>query len=156
MFYRQPSDAKPTYWEKLRDEKGCLAVEMESFALFHNAKVLGKRAACLLTISDSFVSPEDHNRRTAPDQLYRNDEGGPGRGRLFGEVIWKKQRPQSLIRDAFEAQKFAYVPYSRFHVGAALLAQKRQGLHRLQHRKRRLHPHQLCRAHRPVQGGQRG
>lgn len=39
-------------------KKGCLAVEMESFALFHNAKVLGKRAACLLTISDSFVSPE--------------------------------------------------------------------------------------------------
>ena len=58
VFYRQSSDAKPTYWEKLRDEKGCLAVEMESFALFHNAKVLGKRAACLLTISDSFVSPE--------------------------------------------------------------------------------------------------
>lgn len=58
VFYRQPSDEKPTYWEKLRDEKGCLAVEMESFALFHNAKVLGKRAACLLTISDSFVSPE--------------------------------------------------------------------------------------------------
>ena len=46
------------YWEILRDEKGCLAVEMESFALFHNAKVLGKNAACLLTISDSFVSPE--------------------------------------------------------------------------------------------------
>ena len=58
VFYRQPSDEKPTYWEKLRDEKGCLAVEMESFALFHNARVLGKRAACLLTISDSFVSPE--------------------------------------------------------------------------------------------------
>ena len=58
VFYRQPSDAKPTYWERLRDEKGCLAVEMESFALFHNAKMLGKRAACLLTISDSFVSPE--------------------------------------------------------------------------------------------------
>ena len=31
---------------------------MESFALFHNAKVLGKKAACLLTISDSFVSEE--------------------------------------------------------------------------------------------------
>ena len=58
VFYRQPSDEKPTYWERLRDEKGCLAVEMESFALFHNARVLGKRAACLLTISDSFVSPE--------------------------------------------------------------------------------------------------
>ena len=58
VFYRQATDAKPTYWEKLRDEKGCLAVEMESFALFHNARVLGKRAACLLTISDSFVAPE--------------------------------------------------------------------------------------------------
>ena len=58
VFYRQPSDAKPTYWEKLRDEKGCLAVERESFARFHNARVLGKRAACLLTISDSFVLPE--------------------------------------------------------------------------------------------------
>ena len=64
VFYRQPSDAKPAYWERLRDEKGCLAVEMESFALFHNAKVLGKRAACLLTISDSFVSPE----LTTPEQ----------------------------------------------------------------------------------------
>ena len=58
VFYRQPSDAKPTYWEKLRDERGCLCVEMESFALFANAEALGKNAACLLTISDSFVSPE--------------------------------------------------------------------------------------------------
>lgn len=58
VFYREDSGARPTYWEVLRDEKGCLAVEMESFALFHNARVLGKRAACLLTISDSFVSPE--------------------------------------------------------------------------------------------------
>ena len=39
-------------------EKGCVCVEMESFALFANAKVLNKRAACLLTISDSFVSDE--------------------------------------------------------------------------------------------------
>ena len=58
VFYRQPSDEKPTFWDNVRDDKGCLAVEMESFALFHNARVLGKRAACLLTISDSFVSPE--------------------------------------------------------------------------------------------------
>ena len=57
VFYRQPSDEKPTYWEKLRDEDGCLCVEMESFALFANAQVLGKNAACLLTISDSFVAP---------------------------------------------------------------------------------------------------
>lgn len=34
----------------------CVCVEMESYALFHNAKVLGKHAACLLTISDSLVT----------------------------------------------------------------------------------------------------
>ena len=45
--------------KRLRDEYGCLAVEMESFALFHNAAVTGRRAACLLTISDSFVSHEE-------------------------------------------------------------------------------------------------
>lgn len=55
VFYREN---KEPYWQKLRDERGCLAVEMESFALFNNARVLGKNAACLLTISDSFVSPE--------------------------------------------------------------------------------------------------
>lgn len=31
---------------------------MESFALFHNAKALNKKAACLLTISDSLVTHE--------------------------------------------------------------------------------------------------
>ena len=33
-----------------------------------------------------------------------------------------KAEIQALIREAFEGQKFAYVPYSRFHVGAALRA----------------------------------
>ena len=33
----------------------------------------------------------------------------------------EKAEIQALIREAFEGQKFAYVPYSRFHVGAALL-----------------------------------
>ena len=64
VFYRAASDEKPSYWEKLRDEKGCLAVEMESFALFHNANVTGKNAACLITISDSFVTAEE----TTPEQ----------------------------------------------------------------------------------------
>ena len=36
----------------------CDVVEMESFALFANAKKLGKSAACLLTISDSFVTKQ--------------------------------------------------------------------------------------------------
>ena len=56
VFYRED---KTPYWQRLRDEYGCLAVEMESFALFHNAAVTGRRAACLLTISDSFVSHEE-------------------------------------------------------------------------------------------------
>lgn len=55
VFYRE--DRTP-YYQKLYDEKGCICVEMESFALFHNAAVLGKNAACLLTISDSFVSSQ--------------------------------------------------------------------------------------------------
>lgn len=52
VFYREGTD----YYQELYREKGCLAVEMESFALFHNAAVCGKRASCILTISDSFVS----------------------------------------------------------------------------------------------------
>ena len=58
VFYRHDDSKNPTYWERLRDEKGCVAVEMESFALFHTACVLGKNAACLITISDSFVDPK--------------------------------------------------------------------------------------------------
>ena len=34
----------------------------------------------------------------------------------------EKAEIQALIRESFEGQKFAYVPYSRFHVGAALRA----------------------------------
>ena len=39
----------------IRELTGTECVEMESFALFHVANVLGKNAACLLTISDSFL-----------------------------------------------------------------------------------------------------
>ncbi|MDL2323623.1 purine-nucleoside phosphorylase [Ruminococcaceae bacterium OttesenSCG-928-A16] len=63
VFYRAEQPGTP-YWQVLRDEKGCLAVEMESFALFHNAAVTGKNAACVLTISDSFITPEI----TTPEQ----------------------------------------------------------------------------------------
>lgn len=46
------------HWKDLHDKYGCKCVEMESFALFANAKFLGKKAACLLTISDSFITHE--------------------------------------------------------------------------------------------------
>jgi len=55
VFYRE---GDTSYTKELYKEKGCLAVEMESFALFHNANVLNKNATCLVTISDSFVSNE--------------------------------------------------------------------------------------------------
>ena len=55
VFYYE--DGQPGY-AYYRNEKDCLCVEMESFALFHNAKVLGRKAACILTISDSLVTHE--------------------------------------------------------------------------------------------------
>ena len=42
----------------LYNNKGCLCCEMESFALFYNARKLNKRASALLTISDSLVTKE--------------------------------------------------------------------------------------------------
>ncbi len=54
VFYRENFKE----FEGIRDNHGCMAVEMESFALFANAKVLGKKAACLLTVSDSLVTGE--------------------------------------------------------------------------------------------------
>ena len=51
-FYRQNENYKELA------NQGYLAVEMESFALFHNANALGKKAACLLTVSDSLVTKQ--------------------------------------------------------------------------------------------------
>ncbi len=41
------------------------ALKWNHFALFHNAKVLNKKAACLLTISDSLVT---HQETTAQER----------------------------------------------------------------------------------------
>jgi purine-nucleoside phosphorylase len=54
VFYR---DSGVTF-EDILKQTGSVAVEMESFALFANAKKLGKHAACLVTISDSLVTHE--------------------------------------------------------------------------------------------------
>lgn len=51
VFYRENPEFKSLF-----EEHQCIGVEMESFALFNNAKVLGKQAACLLTVSDSLVT----------------------------------------------------------------------------------------------------
>ena len=59
-------------------------MEMGSFALFHNAQVLGKRAACLLTISDSFVTGEKDQCRGA-GLLWQYDGGCTEGGRNTGK-----------------------------------------------------------------------
>ncbi|MDD5293331.1 MAG: purine-nucleoside phosphorylase [Candidatus Izemoplasmatales bacterium] len=64
VFYREDG----TLFQKIYEKHKCLAVEMESFALFHTANVLNKQAACLLTISDSLVTREEttsEERQTA-------------------------------------------------------------------------------------------
>ncbi len=54
VFYKENNN-----FEELNKKYGCMCVEMESFALFHNAKILNKKAACILTISDSLVTNEE-------------------------------------------------------------------------------------------------
>lgn len=54
VFYRNTFDEYKTIFEKHQT----IAVEMEAFALFANAKQLGKKASCLLTVSDSLVTHE--------------------------------------------------------------------------------------------------
>ena len=54
VFYR----LNPDVWKDLRAKYNVAAVEMESFALFANAKALKKKAACILTVSDSLVTHE--------------------------------------------------------------------------------------------------
>lgn len=44
---------------RLYNEYQCLGVEMESFALFLNAKKLKKKAACILTVSDNLITKEE-------------------------------------------------------------------------------------------------
>lgn len=41
---------------RLYNDHKCLGVEMESFALFLNAKKLNKKAACILTVSDNLIT----------------------------------------------------------------------------------------------------
>ena len=54
VFYRGENEDI----SKIIADKHLVAVEMESFALFANARYLKKEAACLLTISDSLVTHE--------------------------------------------------------------------------------------------------
>lgn len=58
-YYQEDTAPKET------NEYNCIAAEMEAFALFHNAKVLNKEAACLLTVADS---PYIENKTTTEER----------------------------------------------------------------------------------------
>ena len=56
----------------LYNNKKCLSVEMESYALFYNALKLNKKAACILTISDNLITKKETTsmeRQTALDDM---------------------------------------------------------------------------------------
>ena len=66
VFYRVDKDLP-----KIAADNNCMAVEMESFALFSNAKLLNKMAACILTISDiipthKFISADERENALIP------------------------------------------------------------------------------------------
>ena len=52
VFY----STSPDKWKDIKSKYGCVAVEMEAFALFATAQALGKNAAAIVTISDSLVT----------------------------------------------------------------------------------------------------
>ncbi|MCT4509957.1 MAG: purine-nucleoside phosphorylase [Tepidibacter sp.] len=54
VFYRENFEK----YKEINKNHGCTVVEMEAFSLFHNANILGKNAACLLTVSDNLVTQE--------------------------------------------------------------------------------------------------
>ena len=53
-FYKENNRFVEVY-----EKYGCVGCEMESFALFHNARILNKHAACILTCSDNLVTKKE-------------------------------------------------------------------------------------------------
>ena len=66
IFYRKNPEVP-----EIATKYNCLAVEMEAFALFANAKHLGKNAATILTVSDiiptqEFISADEREKALKP------------------------------------------------------------------------------------------
>ena len=54
VFYKENNN-----YQELVNKYNVLGVEMETFALFTNAKSLNKKATCILTVSDSLVTKQE-------------------------------------------------------------------------------------------------
>jgi len=63
VFY-DDDPATWTHWARL----GVMGVEMESYALYCNAARLGKKALCLLTVTDHFIKKD--KKATADERAY--------------------------------------------------------------------------------------
>lgn len=55
VFYSLNADS----YKEVRDKHGCLAVDMETYGLYANAMALNKRAATILTVSNSLETNEE-------------------------------------------------------------------------------------------------
>ncbi len=67
VFYRENNP-----FVELYNNYNCLAVEMETFSLFHNANSLNKEATCILTVSDNLVTKAEttsEERQTSFTQM---------------------------------------------------------------------------------------
>lgn len=56
-------------YEEIVSKYSCLGVEMETFSLFHNAKMLNKQASCILTVSDTFINKDELSREEREKSL---------------------------------------------------------------------------------------
>ena len=59
------------FFNRLPKKLDIIAAEMEAFALFYNAKVLDKKASCLLTVVDSYYYNEEATAKQRQDSLDR-------------------------------------------------------------------------------------
>lgn len=69
VYYNETEDIKV-----LREKYNCNLVEMETFALFANAKYLNKKASCVLTVSNSLITGEElpsKERQTDFDEMIK-------------------------------------------------------------------------------------
>ena len=69
IFYKEKDNFKDLY-----NKYNCIACEMESFSLFHNANILNKKAACILTVSNNLVTGETttgKERETTLDKMIK-------------------------------------------------------------------------------------
>ena len=67
FYYEATKPEERPRWQITLEDHDCLVVEMESFALFHNANITKKHGATLLTVSDLLFDFQE----TTPEQRER-------------------------------------------------------------------------------------